>query len=103
MMQQEWAQLERMLKKVGFGEVFNLRIEHGKPRLDHPLHYRSSVLLKPDESDRSRPKDGDGLRDGRFRDLIRFCEQRGDIVIKTLIIQDSLPHRIEIEGELSPQ
>lgn len=101
--QPEWVRLERLLKQVGFGELYDLPIVHGRPRLDRPLRYRSRFLLNPRESARSQPNKGDGLRDARFRDLVRICEQRGNVIISTLIIQDGLPYRVEIEGELSPQ
>lgn len=101
--QSEWAQLEQLLKRVGYGEVFNLPVEHGKPRLDRPLRVLTSRFLDPHESVRSRPKDADGLRSARFQQLIRICEQRGSVVISRLTVQDGLPHRIEIEGELGPQ
>lgn len=99
----EWAQLERFLKRVGFGEVFDVPIVRGKPRLDRPLRYRSSVLLGPSDRVRSCSKKGDGLRDERFQRLILECEQRGDVLITALHVLDGLPHRFDIEGELVPQ
>ena len=94
---QEWRKLERFLKKVGHGCVFDLPIEHGMPRLDRELRFRKSEMLKPCNSTRTGPKEGDGLRNARFENLIRICETRGDVVISILEVQDGLPHRIETE------
>jgi hypothetical protein len=96
----EWRELERYLKKVGHGCVFDLPIEHGMPRVDPELRYRKSEMLKPCNSSRTGPKEGDGLRDARFENLIRICETRGDVVITILEVHDGLPHRIETEGAI---
>ncbi|MBA4389109.1 MAG: hypothetical protein C0404_14145 [Verrucomicrobia bacterium] len=96
----EWRNLERILKKVGYGSVFDLPIEHGMPRLDRELRYRKSEMLNPCNSKRTGPKEGDGLRDARFVNLIRICEMQGDVVITMLEVQDGLPHRIETEGSI---
>ncbi len=98
---QEWSKLERLLKEVGFGEVYNLPFESGKPQLQGKLRVRVSRLLGAHRMDRSGGKRSAGLRDPRFADLIRVCEERRQGVIAKLTVQDGMPQRIELEMEIS--
>lgn len=93
-----WKCLEQFLKRLGYGYLYDLPIEHGMPRLDRDFRFRKSEMLKPCISTRNGPKEGEGLRNARFKKLISICEARGDGVITMLEVQDGLPHRIETEG-----
>jgi len=94
----EWKQFELLLKKVGYGCIYDLPVECGMPRVSPELHYRRSEMLQPCKTIRLEPHEGAGLQNARFERLISICEARGDTIIAKLEVMDGLPLRIETEG-----
>ena len=100
--QREWTTLAEYLRKIGYGLLFDLHIEDGKPRVDRPMRFESHELVSPPPHGSACERTSKSLNDDRFRRFIAKCEWRRNVVIPRLTVQNGQPHAFDIEGVTDP-
>lgn len=93
-----WERLERFLKDVWFGDVFDLHVVNGVPQLDAPIKWNESRVFAAKEEQR-QPGESSSLSDARFKSLIAMCKSRGTFVISKLEVHAGLPRRWEVRRD----
>lgn len=94
-----WERLERFLKELWYGDVFDLHMVEGVPQLDAPIKSSESRVFAAKDKHR-QPGESNGLSDARFRDFMAMCKERGTFVISKLVVQAGLPHRWEVDHDV---
>jgi hypothetical protein len=93
-----WERLERLLRDLWYGQLFDLPIVDGVPQLDAPISSSESVVFDgPDEQ--RQPRESSGLSDVRFKRFVAACKRRGTFVISKLDVHAGLPRRWEVRGD----
>lgn len=91
----EWSSLAKLMKIIGYGEVYNLVIKGGAPVAGTEVHYELRRILHAETKPCSRTSSQDSTRKGAFLRLVGYCESIGEGVIDVIEVQDGLPARIK--------
>ena len=87
--------LVQQMQRIHFGHIENLRIEHGDPVWHPPPRIIRDLIVGKHVPMRG-PARGDFALKQRVTDLFTLFDERQELDIERLYVQDGLPFRIAI-------
>jgi len=87
--------LVQLMRRIRFGHVENLKIEHGDP-VWHPPPRVIRDLIVGKQVSMQRPAQGDFVLKQQVTYLFTLFDDRQELDIERLYVQDGLPFRIAI-------